>query len=301
MNQFGDHFERYKTLRKLSVAESTLRCEEVTHKYLWKFLEEKQFKGNELDIKRENLLEYCRYVNTKDDFKANTKHHRIKLLKPFYNEAVRQNWILLNPLYRIENPKREQVIPFTLTVQQMKALLQLPDLNTVIGIRDRMMFELMYCCGLRKEEVSKVCIDDFSEDYRRLKIKGKGGNESMLYVGKMSAHFLKFYIENIYTHLKNKGTKYLLTSLKTGNALPARWIEKITISYGNQLGLKAKLLPHCFRYSVATHLSEEGADLRLIQAFLRHASPETTTRYIRADFQRLKDVHAVTHPREVLH
>lgn len=297
--QFGEHFERYREIRKVSVSDATLRSEYFTHRDLWRYLTKKGCTKNELELESSDLLDYAKYVNSLEGISQNTRSQKIGKLRPFYTESINQQWIYVNPMTRIPNPKREQIIPKTLTIKQMKELLSYPDLETVKGIRDRMIMELFYSLGIRKGELAQLKVDDFSQDYQRLKIRSKGGDEHVMYVGKIARHFSKFYIEKLRPFLKSDGGNYVFYSLKTGNPLPCRWIEKITKDYGKRLGLSFDVVPHVFRYSIASHLSYMDVDIKIIQTFMRHKRLDTTANYIKTDFAQLKETHSQTHPREI--
>ncbi len=299
MSEFGQYFEKYLNLRRVAqINESTLNREIIGMDLLINFLRAEGFEGNELEVTHQDALKFSQYINEKKTLKNNSKLHHLQMCRYFFKEAVKQGWIAKDPWKRIPLPKQEVIIPITLSVKQMKTLLEVPTLETVQGIRDRLIMELLYSCALRKSELVNLRTDSFGADFRTVRVKGKGNKEAVLPVGKMAAHFTHFYLTALYPHLKNKGTDYLFCALKTGKPLDARMLERIVSLYGQEIGLKERLKPHTFRYSIATHLSEEGADIRMIQCYLRHDSIDTTAKYIRHNFKRLQEVHRQTHPRE---
>ena len=293
--QFGEHFERYLLIRRArNISESTLRNEKKQHRLFWKFLESCQFQGDELSVRRKEIEQYALDVNSNTETKANTKRTRLSYLKYFYREAERQGWIAFDPAESLELPKVERPAIRILKVQEMKTLLATPELDTVVGIRDRTIMEVMYSSALRRSEVLSLKEDSFADDFRTVKVNGKGGKEAVVPVGKMAAHFLKFYCDTVRLRIARE-TKLLFVGVNDGSGLSSVSLEKIIRDRSQQAGL-SKVTPHCFRYSVCTHLVEEGVDIRLIQEFMRHESIDTTARYIKHAFEHLQEVHRKTHP-----
>lgn len=295
---FGQYFEKYcKIQLAANKSENTLKSEHYLHKYLWKFLEKSGFKGeHELSIKKDDVLKYAEYVNS-SNLSDNTKHDRIKGLRPFYMEAVKQDWILSNPMLGIKPKRKNDVIPRAISIKEMKMLLSIPDLSTVVGIRDRTMFELLYGCALRKSELLSLTLDSFFDDYSKVKVLGKGKKEAILPVSRMSVHFLSFYMKEIWPKLNKQKGEHLFVSLLDGRPLKSSALDYNLKKYSKKAGLKIVFPVHGFRYSAATHLAEEGADIRYIQEYLRHDWLHTTARYIKQSFHQLQTIHQKTHPR----
>jgi site-specific recombinase XerD len=299
MSQFSSIFEKYLLIRRASgISEQTLKNEMVAHKRLWKTLGKDI---TELQVTASIMREYALQVNLNESDSINTKRLRISALIPFYKTALAEGWILSNPLKAIKIPRREHPVPIVLNIAQMKSLMEQPNLNSWVGLRDRAIMELMWSSGLRANEIIELPCDAFSEDYRRMKITGKGLTQAVLPVGKMASGYMKFYHLKLRTMVARKVDGAMFVSANTGEALQTISLNSIISKYGKKADIKGRVFPHCFRYSVATHLSEDGADIRYIQEFLRHTSLDTTSRYIRMSVQRLKQVHGNTHPREIEH
>lgn len=293
MSELGKYFNQYRKIRLAAgISKPTLDSEYNCHKKLWKFLKAK----GELSITKTQILSYARHITSNPSYTDNTKHQRIKGLSSFYNEALKQQWILVNPMAGMRYPKRTQVLPKVLSIKQMKQLLNLPDLGTLKGIRDRTIFELAYSCGLRAREILLIRDNMFYEDYTRLRIIGKGNKEAILPVGRMAAYFLRFYVKHVWPRLQKHNLPELFLSCTTGKPLWDSALRNIYAKYGRKINLK--ISPHMIRYSICSHLSDEGVDIRLIQEFMRHDSIETTARYIRQDFHKMQAVHKQAHPRE---
>ncbi len=296
--QFGVHFNRYCKYRSaLGIKPDTLQREYEQHIHFWRYLESKEFEGDEFMIIQNDIQEYAHYVHSLEGISNYSKRTRLQRIRRLYQEAFKESWILCDPTVGIKLPK-EEINPIkTLTVKQMKSLLELPDLNTVLGIRDRTMMELMYSSGLRRAEVIHVKRDDLSEDMRTIKVMGKGDKEVVLPVGKVAAHFLNFYCENIWPLINKHNEEYLFLSARSGKLIGKQPFYMMIRKYGVKLNPPQDIGPHVFRYSVCTHLVDEGVDIRFIQEFMRHEKISTTARYVKQSFQKLKEVHKDTHPR----
>ena len=147
------------------------------------------------------------------------------------------------------------------------------------------------------QETLDLTVDSFGEDFRTVRVLGKGDKEVVLPVGKMAAHFLKFYAAEIFPRLNIKKQDKLFLSTQTGKVINKNVMYGILRSYANKLFPGQPMGTHIFRYSACTHLGEEGVDIRIIQEFMRHEKPSTTMRYIAQSFQRLQSVHKDSHPR----
>jgi len=170
-------------------------------------------------------------------------------------------------------------------------------MTTVTGVRDRLMLELLYSCAFRRSEIIALKIKDFDDDYRRVTFKGKGNKEAVIPVGKMAAHLCTFWVDKVRPLIDKQGSDALLLSVFNGCAMNVSQVYRPVKNYAKALGIE-KISPHVLRYSIATHLDEDGVDVKYIQRFLRHDSIETTTRYINQGYQRLQSIHHQTHPRE---
>lgn len=285
-------FKRYIKLRLASgISQTTLDSELKCHKALWAFLGV----NDPLKITKSQILKYAEHI-TSYTYADNTKHQRIKGLNSFYSEAVKQGWLLMSPMAGIRYPKKTETLPKVLSIEQTKLFLNMPDLTTKNGIRDRTCFELAYSCGLRANELLSVTDAMFSENYTRLRLMRKGNKEVVLPVTRMSAYFLRYYISNVFPILNKLKQDKLFISTTTGKPLWDSSLRAIYASYGKMIGLKVST--HTLRYSICSHLSDEGVDIRLLQVFMSHDSLETTSRYIKQNFHKMQAIHKQKHPRE---
>ncbi len=295
---FGHAFSQYLKIRRAAgLAETSLERESEAHRCFWRWLSEQGFDGHELAVTREHFQAYAEALHCRRDLHPNTARNKLYSLTHFYREAARQEWILANPMagLRIPQPVRSPVQ--ILTIKQMKSLMDLPELNTARGIRDRTLLELFYSCGFRLHEVTLLSPESFTDDYRRVKVRGKGNKDAVLPVGRMAAHFTRFYIERIRPVINTTGSDKLFLSVTTGAPLGRHVIYNSLREYLRIIVPERTIGTHIFRYSVCTHLSEAGADIRLLQEFMRHEKISTTARYIKRTFSRLQDTHKKSHPR----
>lgn len=294
MPELGMHFEKYKKIRLAAgISEQALKYEKKYLKLFWQHLDD--HKRTEFEITEEDCKAYALHVQNME-IKQNSKLARLQAIRPFYTEALRQEWILQNPWERIKLPKREIIVPVILSVQEVKKVLEQPELHTVKGIRDRTILELLYSCALRASEVLLLEHENFCENYRTVKVIGKGNKQCVLPVGKMAAHFIKFYSEHIWPQLNKHSHKELFLSLKRKTPLNKNILSRLVQDYAKAAGITKAISSHTFRYSAATHLADLNVDIRLIQEYMRHEYANTTERYINQSFTKLSQVHKRTHP-----
>ena len=294
---FGVHFERYYKIRRVAVKEASVQTEYTHHQEFWSFLKARGFEGDELNVTKKDLQDYAAHQFQDQSIKSNTARNKISFLKYFYREAIQQEWTFNDPFSGMTLPKIEQNPIEVLTVKQMKQLLETPDLNTLKGLRDRTIFELMYSSALRVGDVISLTAEQFSGDYRTVRLIGKGDKEVVLPVGKVAAHFVTFYLDQVYPKLNQHSHSQMFISIQSGNPMSRHVLYQIVGSYGKDLFEGRYLGTHVFRYSICTHLADEGVDIRYIQEFMRHEKPSTTMRYVHQSYQKLQQVFQDTHPR----
>lgn len=296
---FGHAFEQYLKIRRAAnIAHTSLDRESEAHRFFWNWLSGEGFDGNELTVTRDHLLSYAEALHSRRDLHPNTARNKLYILTHFYREAARREWILTNPMAGLKIPRPVRSPVQILTITQMKDLMALPDLTTARGIRDRTMLELFYSCAFRLSEVATLTPACFTDDFRRVRVRGKGNKDAVLPVGRMAAHFTRFYVERIRPVLDRGLTDRLFVSVTTGAALDKHVIYNSLRTYLKQIVPDRSIGTHIFRYSICTHLSEAGVDIRLLQEFMRHEKISTTARYIKRTFSRLQDTHRHTHPRK---
>lgn len=221
-------------------------------------------------------------------------------LKSFFNYLVFEDYRNDNPLELIESPKIGRKLPDTLSEDEINSLIDAIDLSKPEGERNRAMLETLYGCGLRVSELIGLQISDlfFDEDF--IKVTGKGDKQRFVPISNINKKYINFYKNEVRVHLKiQKGFEDILFLNRRGKQLTRAMIFTIIKQLAEKIELKKVISPHTFRHSFATHLLQNGADLRAIQQMLGHESITTTEVYMHVDRTHLADVLHKFHPREI--
>ncbi|OXB25244.1 site-specific tyrosine recombinase XerD [Flavobacterium tructae] len=220
-------------------------------------------------------------------------------LKSFFNYLVFEDYRNDNPMELIETPKTGRKLPDTLSLDEIDSLIAAIDLSTNEGERNRAMLETLYGCGLRVSELISLKISDLFFEEGFVKITGKGNKERFVPVGKFAQKYIQIYQKEIRVNLKiKKGCEDTLFLNRRGNQLTRAMIFTIIKDLAVKINLHKSISPHTLRHSFATHLLENGADLRSIQLMLGHESITTTEIYVHLDRSFLKEVMLSFHPRK---
>jgi len=174
--------------------------------------------------------------------------------------------------------------------------LSAPDINNFIGLRDALILELLYSTGIRVSELVNITLKDISYSERKIKILGKGNKERYTLYGKKCEELLNKYIDSSRKKLLKQNNDYLILS-NTGKQINVRQIRNIINNYTKKSGVNLKISPHTFRHTYATHMLNDGADLRSVQELLGHENLSTTTIYTHLSNERLRNVYLNSHPR----
>lgn len=228
--------------------------------------------------------------------KAIARH--ISSLRSFYKYLKKEGIVDNNPMVLISNPKIEKKLPKVVYPNELEDILNTPDINTPIGLRDALILELLYSTGIRVSELVNIKISDININKKEIRIFGKGSKERIVLYGTRCSDLLNKYLDNSrYTLYSEKySNDYLLLS-KTGKQINQREIRYIIDDVVNKTGLKLHISPHVLRHTFATDLLNNGADLRSVQQLLGHASLSTTTIYTHITNERLRSVYLSAHPR----
>lgn len=215
-------------------------------------------------------------------------------IKMFFRFLKRERMIVENTAEWLESPKVWQLIPEVLTMQEVQLLLQMPDPSSFIGSRDRAILEVLYASGLRVSEVCSLNIYDVGED--SIRVKGKGEKERIVPIACFSLQVVDSYLASFRSTLLQKEETALFVTTK-GHRINRQEVWSLVKRYSKQMGLSREISPHTLRHSFATHLLENGADLRVIQEMLGHSHIATTDRYTHISQKHLTDAFAKFHPR----
>ncbi|MDI1304965.1 MAG: site-specific tyrosine recombinase XerD [bacterium] len=220
-------------------------------------------------------------------------------LKSFFGYLIFEDFRDTNPLELIETPKTGRKLPDTLSVAEIDTLISAIDLTTNEGERNRAMLETLYGCGLRVSELTALKISDLFFEEGFIKITGKGNKQRFVPIGNLTQKYIQIYKDTMRIHLNiKKGFEDTLFLNRRGNQLTRAMIFTIIKDLASKIDLNKNISPHTLRHSFATHLLENGADLRSIQLMLGHESITTTEIYVHLDRKFLTEVINTFHPRK---
>jgi len=247
-------------------------------------------------VTRGNVIDYL-ISEKRKGIASNSVARNLIAIKMFFRFLVAEGVLQDDVTELIESPKLWRILPETLTIEEVDRVLSLPDMSTPAGIRNRAMLEMLYATGMRISELANVKLDDYNPRSGTVLCHGKGSRERIVPVGRQSIASVSLYLKESRPHfLKGRDSPYLfVTRLKSKFSRVGLW--KTIHGYVRKLASDKKVTPHTFRHSFATHLLANGADLRVIQAMLGHASISTTQLYTHVDKERLKSIHRKYHPR----
>ncbi len=223
---------------------------------------------------------------------------RLSSLRRFYRLQLVQGTIAVDPTLRVRAPKLPRRLPKSLSEQQVEALLDAPDPETKLGLRDRAMLETLYATGLRVSELVGLKLAQLSFDAGIVSVLGKGGRERLVPLGEEAVVWLTRYLATARVDLARGGKSDAVFITARQGPLTRQAFWQLIKRYALKAGIAAAALsPHTLRHAFATHLLNHGADLRVVQMLLGHADITTTTIYTHVARERLKQLHARHHPR----
>ncbi|CQR74079.1 Tyrosine recombinase XerD [Sporomusa ovata DSM 2662] len=245
---------------------------------------------------RDTILSYLNNLQGKGRA-VSTISRNLAAIKSFYQYLVRERHLEKDPAVNLESPKLEKKLPKILSIAEVEELLKQPNTIQPTGLRDKAMLELLYATGIRVSELINLNISDVNLDMGYIKCYGKGAKERIVPLGSIAAKCAQEYI--------NKGRPKLVRTYEEsslfvnhhGNRLTRQGFWKIIKKYALEANITKDITPHTLRHSFATHLLENGADLRSVQEMLGHADISTTQIYTHVTKNHLKEVYDKTHPR----
>ncbi len=247
------------------------------------------------DVTRDHIVNYFEFLGT--ELSQRSKARRLASARSFFKFLDHQGKLRENPASRVHFPKFSASLPKFLSASEVEALLGQPSSETPLGKRDKAMLELLYAAGLRVSELSEVQIQQVHLDAGYIVIRGKGDKERLTPMGELAAEALQDYLNSGRPLLLKKGSAKEVFLNRNGGKLTRQGIWKVLKQYAVKAGIRQNLTPHMLRHSFATHLLENGADLRLLQVLLGHADISTTQIYTHVATARLKEIHRKHHPR----
>lgn len=221
----------------------------------------------------------------------------ISTIRSFHQFALREKYAAKDPTVLIETPKYEKKLPDVLDVEEVIQLLETPDLTKNNGYRDRTILELLYATGMRVTELIQIEIDDVNLIMGFVKVFGKGNKERIIPLGDTVIEYLDTYINTVRPQLLKKTVTNVLFLNLHGRPLTRQGIWKLIKQYGLRANITITLTPHTLRHSFATHLLENGADLRAVQEMLGHSDISTTQLYTHVSKTQIRQMYNQFHPR----
>ncbi len=253
------------------------------------------FKKDYRYMTKEDIIGYLKYLDKL--YKNKSIARMVSSTRSFYNYLKNNNIIDSNIFNRVKNPKVEKKLPNYLNILEVEELLDHFKSDDPKDIREELIFEIIYSTGIRVSELSNLKIKNIDFDNKQIKVMGKGSKERIVFYGDVLSKLLELYLTSsrpIYENIDNKND-YLLINNK-GARLSVASIEKYLDDLLKRLSLSHRVTPHELRHTFATHMLDNGADLRTIQELLGHESLKTTQIYTHVSIDRLRNVYAKAHP-----
>lgn len=256
---------------------------------------------NENNISSYNAVDYKDirlYINYLYDLKYTNKtiSRHISSLRSFFKYLKKENIIDNNPMLLVSNPKLDKKLPKYLNFNDTEKLLNAFDNKNYVSIRNSLILEILYSTGIRVGEITNIKVSDISISNETIKVTGKGNKERIVYFGSRCKNLLNLYFKESYNELNKNNIDYLLLS-KTGKKINEREIRTIVDEAAIIAGIKIKISPHVLRHTFATHMLQDGADLRSVQELLGHENLSTTQIYTHLTNEKIRNIYLNAHPR----
>ena len=241
---------------------------------------------------------YLAFLNEKQYSRA-TIARKLATLRSFYKFLVKRNHLTTNPVTAVRTPKQDKKLPRFLEYEEVKRLLETPPMNTWLGARDRAIMETLYSTGIRVSELVALNMEDVDFLGEVVHVRGKGKKERIAPIGASALQTIQHYMEyrNKRAQNNNNFDSKVLFVNKHGRRLSTRSVRRKMDKYLKMAGLDPAISPHTLRHSFATHMLNNGSDLRSVQELLGHQSLSTTQVYTHLTTTRLKEVYESAHPR----
>lgn len=294
MESYIDEFIYYLSVER-GLAENTL----VSYKLdLIKLMEYLAGKGiNDIKgITKTHIIGYLLQLQ-KEGKAASTVSRNLASIKTFHHFLLNEGFISKDPTINLESPKLEKRLPKVLSVQEVDLLLAQPDTIKPAGIRDKAMLEVLYATGMRVSELLTLNLEDINIEMGYIRCFGKGSKERIVPIGSIAQKYINEYLNRGRVKLIKATAEKVFFLNHHGRRMTRQGFWKIIKHYAQEAGIKKEITPHTLRHSFATHLLENGADLRSVQEMLGHADITTTQIYTHLTKGKLREVYTKTHPR----
>lgn len=250
-----------------------------------------------VNVSREQITGYMTQLKEKG-LAAATIARKLAAIKAFYRFMTAEGYMDANPAEVVEAGTKGIKLPRVLSEDEVVRLLNQPDITTAEGFRDRTMLEVLYATGMRVSELINLTLERVDLNMKYIIAFGKGGKERIVPLGSVAAEFLQQYLEKVRPKLTHEDRNTNIVFLAFGgHELTRQRFWQIIRAYGRKANINKALTPHILRHSFATHLLDNGADLRSVQELLGHSDISTTQIYTHLTNKRLRDIYAKAHPR----
>ena len=287
-------YQKYLSLEK-RYPETTITSYLNALKKFEEFVEEKNI--NYKTINKDEIRSYLKYLD-EENYSKSSVSQTLSALRNFYSFLVNNNIISSNQFKLIRNPKKEKHLPNFLQPNELQEIFDSIELDTPLGIRNRLIIELLYATGLRVSELVNLRINDIDKSNHEIRVVGKGDKERIVFFGEYALKYLNLYLESSRNELLNgKKGEYLILN-KDGEPITSRGVELIIDKIVAEAAIKHNISPHVIRHTFATDMLNNGADLKSVQELLGHSSLSTTQIYTHITNERLRSVYLKTFPRQ---
>ena len=272
---------------ELNYSEFTIKSYQLDLTDFFEYI--KKSKINYLRINNNEVRGYLKYLDS-CNLKNSTISRRISTLRTFYNYLLDEGLVESNVFHNVKNPKLEKKLPNYLNYNEIEELLESIDITNTEGLQRRLLIEMFYSTGCRVSEMINVKLKDIDFNNKTIRIMGKGSKERIVYFGDYASKYLEEYLKKV--EVKD----YLFTNKKQ-EKLSVSEVELIIKDIMKHISIKTHVTPHTLRHTFATHLLNNGADIKTVQELLGHANLSTTGIYTHISSDRLKDIYFKTFKR----
>ena len=296
-NAYEDMLDSYLTYLVVikGLSKNTAHCYKTDIQKLFNYLE-KNCIDSITQIQPKHLSDFVVDLNI-SGLSIKSINRCIVSIKQFFKFLLLEDVLTIDPTVELIAPKMKRSIPDVLSLEDIEKLLAAPDISTFEGLRDSAMLEVLYASGVRVSELVDLTLTDLNLEHGYITVFGKGSKERLVPIGRTSLKKIEDYLSLSRPNLvKEKISDYLFIT-RRGSNFTRQGFWKIVKNYTNKVGIKKSISPHTIRHSFATHLLENGADLRTIQMLLGHSDISTTQIYTHVEGKRLKEIHQKFHPR----
>jgi len=292
IKSFQSYLRIERGLSKNTIDNYTLDIEKMVF-----YLEENKIASNPITISDETVQQFIYEISKAVNPRSQARI--ISGLRSFFGYLIFEDYRTTNPMELIEIPRVGRKLPDTLSTDEIDSLINAVDLSSKEGERNRAILETLYGCGLRVSELITLKISDLFFDEGFVKVSGKGDKQRFVPIGNLTQKYIEIYKNTMRVHLSiQKGHEDTLFLNRRGKQLTRAMIFTIIKDLAVKVNLQKTISPHTFRHSFATHLLENGADLRSIQLMLGHESITTTEIYVHLDRKHLSTIINAFHPRK---